>query len=359
MKKLNLFSPISSLGYGVVGLNLLRALSNQIDISLTLIGGLEGTPEDIELAEKAINKADTFEDLNNAPCLKIWHEFALAERIGSGPSFAFPFFEINKLGPRRVNHLKSVDGIMVASEWAKNIIRQDISLPHLVSVVPLGVDTNIFTHGPHRTTDKCVFFNAGKWEKRKGHDVLLEMFQTAFPTETEVELCMMPTNPFLPEKSMHEWERYYKSDSRVKLLPRVATHGEVAHHMSEANCGIFPSRAEGWNLELLEMMSMGKHVIVTNYSAHTEFCNDRNSKLINIDALEKAEDGLFFDGNSGEWASLEGKPFTQTVEYMREFYESWKSDPNQYNKEGVDTAKRLSWTRTANHIEDIIYGNSS
>ena len=75
--------------------------------------------------------------------------------------------------------------------------------------------------------------------------------------------------------------------------------------------------------------------------------------------LEKAEDGLFFDGSSGEWASLEGKPFAQGVEHMRNFYEKWKKDATQYNTEGIKTAERLSWDRTAQHIEDIIYGNQS
>ena len=365
MKKLNLFSPISNLGYGIVGLNILKSLSSKMEISLSLIGGLEGTQSDVELAQEAIERASLFNNFHKAPCLKIWHEFALAERIGSGPLFAFPFFEINQFDQRRINHLKSADGIMVASQWAKNVIKEHLDVPPaLVSVIPLGVDSTIFSPGPHKVTDKCVFFNCGKWEKRKGHDVLLEMFRAAFPAETDVELWMMSSNPFLSAetgflKVRQEWERYYKSDPRVKLIDRVATHGEVANIMSTTNCGVFPSRAEGWNLELLEMMAMGKHVIATNYSAHTEFCDDTNARLIEINNLEKAEDGIFFDGNSGEWASLEGNPFTQAVEYMHEFYKSWKSNPNQYNKEGVDTAKRLSWTRTANHIEDIIYGNQN
>ena len=50
-----------------------------------------------------------------------------------------------------------------------------------------------------------------------------------------------------------------------------------------ADCGLFPARAEGWNLELLEMMACGKQVIATNYSAHTEFCTKENSILIESD----------------------------------------------------------------------------
>ena len=39
--------------------------------------------------------------------------------------------------------------------------------------------------------------------------------------------------------------------------------------MAEAHCGVFPARSEGWNLGLVEMLSMGRHVIATDYSAHT------------------------------------------------------------------------------------------
>jgi len=47
MKKLNLFTPVSSLGYGVVGLNLLKSLSLEMEIALFLIGNLEGTESDV------------------------------------------------------------------------------------------------------------------------------------------------------------------------------------------------------------------------------------------------------------------------------------------------------------------------
>jgi len=363
--KLNMYSPFSSLGYGVAGTNIFKALSmSGHDIAFFLIGQLEGSETDTALVKEAIEKGDLFEDFSDAPCFKIWHEFSLSERIGSGPCFAMPFFEINELDQRRINHLNSVDGIIVPSNWAKDIVKSHTQTPPLVGVAPLGVDASIFTHGPHKTTDKCVFLNCGKWEKRKGHDLLLEMFRMAFPDETDVELWMMSENPFLAQsngliKHAHEWNRYYQSDPRVKLISRVESHSDVASIMASADCGVFPSRAEGWNLELLEMMSMGKHVIATDYSAHTEFCTKDNCDLIDIETLEKARDDLFFDGSTGEWACLTGGPFKQTVDYMRSFYEAWRKEPVQYNTDGVETAKKFSWMNTATRIEEIIYGSQS
>ena len=358
MKKLNLFAPINTLGYGVVATNILKTFYDQdIDIALALIGSADAEAIEPSIIQECVNKYRVFDNFNNAPCLKIWHEFDLAQRVGAGPYFAFPFFEINQLDQKRINHLSSVDGIIVASEWAKEVIANaNISVP--VEVAPLGVDRSTF-YPQQSNNDKCTFLNCGKWEKRKGHDILLEMFRTAFPNERDVELHMMPFNVFLSATLRSEWERYYQSDARVKILDRVPSPSHVANIMGTADCGIFPSRAEGWNLELLEMMSMGKHIITTFYSAHTQFCNNKNSNLIEIFDLEPADDGIFFNGSSGQWASLEGKPFKQGVEYLRDFYTKWKSGNISINQEGMKTAASFSWTNTTKKIEEAIYGYQS
>lgn len=359
MKKLNLVCPINHLGYGVVGTNLLKALSQKLDIALFPIGNIDAGKAYTKLINKVISTGREFQDRSESPCLRVWHEFDLATRIGSGPYYAFPFFELNQLDNIRINHLASTDGIIVASKWAQDILNQYSPLVDKASVVPLGVDTSIFNHDTPTVTNKCIFFNCGKWEKRKGHDVLLEMFKKAFPVEGDVELWMLTSNPFLNEKTSQEWERYYTSDLRVKVYGRVNTQAGVANLMSQSNCGIFPSRAEGWNLELLEMMAMGKHVIATNYSAHTEFCNEHNSRLINITRLEQAQDDIFFDGSVGEWASLDGEPFDEGVDHMRNFYQQWQSDNAITNKEGIKTAQELSWDNTATQLEEVIYGSPS
>ena len=63
------------------------------------------TPEQSILLNKAIDTANQFDGFSNAPSLKVWHEFALADRIGTGPSFAFPFFAINEFYQRRKKHI--------------------------------------------------------------------------------------------------------------------------------------------------------------------------------------------------------------------------------------------------------------
>ena len=295
MKKMNLMTPINSLGYGVAGLNILKSLSRTTSVSCFLIGNPElSTQEDANIVQEALSRKETFD--YNAPCVKIWHETNMAERIGKGPLFGFPFFEITKFDDKRIHHLKSTDSIIVASQWAASVVNDNIKFAVPVHVCPLGVDRTIFNENGNAPTDECIFLNCGKWEIRKGHDVLLRAFKAAFPSEEDVRLCMLPTNPFLSPKEKSEWEVFYRSDPRVNIIDRVGSHTEVASIMKQSTCGVFPSRAEGWNLELLEMMSCGKPVITTNYSAHTEFCTQDNARLIEIDSMEDAYDGKWFNG---------------------------------------------------------------
>jgi len=115
--------------------------------------------------------------------------------------------------------------------------------------------------------------------------------------------------------------------------------------MAKVDCGIFPSRAEGWNLELLEMISCGKNVITTNYSAHTEFCSPENSFLVNIENTESAFDGKWFNGKIGNWASISKKEIDCFVEYMRHVHSAKPTNSN-----GHETGKKFSWLNSARSI---------
>jgi glycosyltransferase involved in cell wall biosynthesis len=130
--------------------------------------------------------------------------------------------------------------------------------------------------------------------------------------------------------------------------------------MRQTDCGIFPARAEGWNLELLEMMACGKDVIATNYSAHTEFCNKDNCFLVDINGLETAHDGVFFSGKYGHWASFDNFAKDQLIEHMRnvhgvkqQYINGWDSQMRDFtsrNHAGIKTAKKFTWKNSAQEL---------
>lgn len=344
MNNLNFTGPLNPLGYGQVSLNMLVHLSKHYEVALWPLGQIALPPNKaIELiVQKALDNQGKFD--KNAPSLKIWHQFEMAQHIGKGLRVGMPIFEMNRFDSREKHHLDSLDRVFVNSKWAKGIVDSEVPGAD-VRVVPLGVDRSVFYDEKPRDSGPYVFVNIGKWEIRKGHDVLVEAFNNAFSKDDDVELWMMNHNPFLSPQQEEEWHRVYKTSrlgDKIKILPRVQTSQEVASLMRQAHCGVFPARAEGWNLELLEMMSVGRPVITTNYSAHTEFCNPENSRLIPINGLEEAWDGIWFKGQ-GEWAALDKTAVDVLTYLMRGEY----GCGSIFNLAGVETAKRFSWDASA------------
>jgi glycosyltransferase involved in cell wall biosynthesis len=365
INQLLLHSPIGYTGYGVVGWNIARELyKQQFDLYVKPIMVGQLTPQHIfpleDPQDQQIMQELCFRYFNSkAPTVKIWHQFDLDTRIGTGEYLAFPFFELDTFTENEKFHLSIPDKILVSSKWAKNILDEN-KIRAICEVVPLGVNNNIFdytkyTHDSSESNDKYIFLNIGKWEVRKGHDILKDIFTKAFGPSDNVELWIAASSDcgIFSDKEIKEWHNYYNTGpmaSKIKIIPRLPTQYNIADLISKASCGIFPSRAEGWNLELLEMMSMNKPVIATNYSAHTEFCDQENCMLINIDKLELAFDGKWFKGNNGNWAKFEENQIEQTVEYMRYVYKN----NIRKNPHGVKTGQKFTWTNTVNKMLSYI-----
>jgi glycosyltransferase involved in cell wall biosynthesis len=356
LSSLNILGPINSLGYGIASKNICGWMAKTLSekdayARLFPIGNIncENEGEAGFFQNMAAIAAEFDVD---APCLKIWHEFGMAERIGRGELTGYSFFEVDTLPENSIRSINSTDKMVVTSRWAKEIVEEQTGHKNVFEV-PLGVDRSIFGGSEYSKGEKCIFFNCGKWEMRKGHDLLLEMFQKAFPEDQSVELWMMCDNPFLSPPQRVAWENHYKQDPRVRIINRVQTQQELADIMRLSTCGFFPSRAEGWNLELLELMSLGKPVIATNYSAHKSYCNESNCHLVTPTSSEPAFDGKFFTDKNASWASLT-EIFDDFVEKLLEVHNSWKKDEDLTNLEGVKTAGELSWENTASQLINII-----
>lgn len=352
METLNLMCPIGHTGYGITSYNIYKSLRKNIDICLFPIGNVSiDDTKDRDIIIEDINKQNEYS--NSSTTLKIWHQYDLAARIGNSKYAALTFFETDKLKKQEIRMINNTDLIFVASNWAKDILLAN-GITTKIVVSPLGVDPEIFNTEfvkstvENRKDDKYIFCNIGKWEIRKGHDVLIEWFNKAFTIDDNVELWMVNFNPFLSQEENMTWINLYKNSklgSKIKILPRVSTHADLAKLISLTDCGVFPTRAEGWNNEIPEFFALNKPVITTNYSAHTQYCTKDNAFLIDIDGLEPAIDDKFFDGY-GKWANLAKKQQNQAIEYMKYVYTNKVTN----NPHGLETAKNLIWDNTASII---------
>ncbi len=350
---LNFVAPVNTLSYGYTSLNLLKSLAS-LDTSVALFpisDKIEVTNQsDADVIQQALSNARLFDV--DASCIRLWHQHDMSQFAGRGPRIGFPIFELDTFNDVEKHHLRSVDRLFVCSEWAAGVIKLNgIDVP--TSVVPLGVDSSIFKCA-QQTPPKSptILFNGGKWEVRKGHDILFEAFQRAFKKDDNVELWMMTANIFNSPAENGLWASKYNSP-QVKILPRMRTQEDVYNIMSKTDCGVFPARAEGWNLEALEMMACGKQVIITDCTAHTEYCSRQNAHLIEVTDLEPAFDGKWFNGQ-GQWAQLGESQIQQLADYMRSIHERKQRGDDLTNDAGLETAATFTWENSARKLVEHV-----
>ena len=172
----------------------------------------------------------------------------MAERIGLGKFFGFPIFELDTFNNLERHHLSACDEIIVCSEWAKSVIEKTIGKK--THVAPLGVDRTIFPEAPVREDSKTIFFNCGKWEVRKGHDILIKAFEKVLGHGEDAELWMMCNNPFNSPEEDARWQKLYHSPQESSSFLELRHSKKCIILCRKLIVAYFLSRGEGWNLEL-------------------------------------------------------------------------------------------------------------
>ena len=122
-----------------------------------------------------------------------------------------------------------------------------------------------------------VFLSTFKWEQRKGWDILIDAFITAFKATDSVTLYILtkPNGKDGLSGIREEVKTHLKSKSSHLSLDSMPNIRVVASNLSPedyvrmyraADCYVTASRGEGWGMPITEAMSMGLPIISTNWS---------------------------------------------------------------------------------------------
>ena len=347
MKKITVTAPINNLSYGIVSRNVIKNLSKKALV------GLKPIQMDVYYQEEFKEFVDNYylSFGMNDPSLIIFHENLIMDHQGKGPRIAFPFFEKNQFDFVTKFNIKNQDLVLTASKWGENIIRAHGQ--ENVKVVNIGVDDDFNVIPCWKNKDKISFITIGKYEKRKGHDILPLLFAEAFQGIDDVELIAMIDNPFMTAENMGQVKADYRKImlDKVKFVGRI-TKKNMIQLINTADIGLFLSRAEGWNMPLLECMACGKDIVATNYSAHTEYLPDMDGVFkINPTREEEAYDGVWFFGGFS-WMDLSDAR-DQIIEQLRAAYKKQK-EKREANYELSRYARRYTWENTAKEILGVI-----
>jgi len=277
-----------------------------------------------------------------------------------GRNVVWAIFEHDKLASDYVRWLMYAELVWAPSTWARNILLAHGLPAEKVAVVPEGVDSEIYH--PHcrpwnetKPLPKFRFLMLGKFEERKGYKQLLDAFVKAFGGNPKVELIIKGDYYINLESKaamLLDFVKSYKAPN-IKLLTGLATQDDLFVIYNNADAFVFPSRAEGWGLPLIEAMATGLPAIATNYSGQTEFLSQVEGlfmpvthKLVPIDDPEFKQMVLGDGDDWGRWAEADVDDLAQKMQEMVNNHALWRQHALQASR---ILRTKFSWANAA-HI---------
>jgi len=269
-----------------------------------------------------------------------------------GYNINWAVFESTRIPSAFINLYRSHD-LWIPSEWGRKIAIQNGIPAEQISVVPEGVDINLFNPYLKPRSERFRFLMIGKYEVRKSIDETLTAFAREFGNDPNVELVIK--SDFFKNPSVKRAELEHKiknlSVNNIKLIWGYQRPDELINLYRTADVFVFPTKAEGWGLPIIEAAATGLPLITTFYSAQTEFLQDIRSSCVFVPYELQPNNSLeyqsFFpeeDGNYGVWA----QPKIEDIAHaMRTAYTNFTALSRQAVKNSDIVRSRWSWANSA------------
>jgi len=256
------------------------------------------------------------------------------------------FFE-SPLEPDARENAAQFDVCFVGSTWCQQRCAEAGILNTRVLIQ--GVDGDIFKPQPPRGPDGTIrIFSGGKFEYRKGQDLVIAAFREFVKVHPEAHLVCAWHNPWPqlmlaavcdkrcalnPKASGQTQEEYLESllvingipRESFTILPQLSQH-DLAREMANTDFGLFPNRCEGGtNLVLMEYAALGREIVANVLTGHADV---ENAISMPIEATE----------DENHWAL---QPVANITDAMRDAADYPRSDFTGCSWTWEDAAKTV------------------
>jgi glycosyltransferase involved in cell wall biosynthesis len=343
--KIFLFGQRNNLGGGVHFANFVEALKRFPDFSETVI--------EVDATGKKINPLAKETTVND---VSIFFFPTINESLVKGLIVKWAIFESDILPEQYLEYLSRSHAIWTPSEWGSTVLANNGIPEEKIQVINEGVDPELyhpFTKPDRPRDGKFRFLMCGKNETRKGLVELLDGFQEAFSDDDSVQLFLKadyfwgtPDQITRKRQELLNSIKNRKLDNVVPIFRDFSTQqmARLYHHFDGF---IFPSRAEGWGLPLIEAMSCGVPIISTCYSGHSAFLYPTKENFITLNhEIKKISCAEYLSHwpSGGNWAVVSPSEIAKKMRYL-------KQNAERYNEKALVASNfvrnNFSWRHAA------------
>jgi len=192
------------------------------------------------------------------------------------------------------NFNANLDGITVMSNYVKDVLQNSgVKVP--IEVVGLGVE-HILNHKPRllklETNKKFKFLHISSCFPRKGVDILLKAYTQTFTNQDDVTLIIKTfPNPHNTIEDDVKKITQNPNAPEIIIINKDLDNAHIAWLYQNSDVLVAPSRGEGFGLPMAEAMLFNLPVITTGFGGAVDFCDNKNSWLIDY-SFQKAKTHL-------------------------------------------------------------------
>lgn len=356
---LNFFAPINTLGYGVFSHGLMRAYDRLVSPEIALFPPGNVEPLD-ETVQRWLTNGRRFK--RSDPSIMIFQAPWLNRFCGT-PMIGFPIFELDVVPEHDSAMLRALDAVLQPSRWGKMVLENDgIRNVHVVSG---GYDPGVFF--PEMTVEQKMeriarqgvsFVHVGKFEPRKGSEEILRCFLRACDDgKARANLCFHVCNPFdakwlekvlrilLEHGYAPSGVHFTRGNARV-VVPQERFRADPRKLYQAADFGIWASKAEGWNLPLLECLACGVPCLTTDNTAQADFIRTGvypAELVLRSHAKEPSRLGA-------DWWPLDQEELTQKIRAMIR-------EPERFLRQSdrcLESVRGFTWENAAKRLGEVM-----
>lgn len=266
------------------------------------------------------------------------------------PKIAYNVWESTHYPDRFFRRLLEFEELWVATEWQKDCVKRQGYPSQKVRVVPEGFDSMVFRPGngpfPEYRDGRFKFLLFGKWEYRKATTEIVQAFLRTFSPEEPVDLVCSVDNSFpMNDQKGYTTEQYLAhlglDDERIHVKHFPALKDYVTY-LQKGHVFVSCSRAEGWNLPLMQAIACGTPAIASDCTGQS-FASGI-ARLVKIADYRPVPKTYDFEPPPGLYAEPD---FDDLSLAMREMYENYAKEKREALEVVPNFAWQYSWEQAA------------
>lgn len=265
----------------------------------------------------------------------------LIDELKTPIKIIYTMFESTKIPKEWISSLKKADLVLVPSHFCKQVFGE---AGIETEVVPLGYDEDTFFFvEKEKQDDVFTFLHYDALNNRKGWDIVFKAFNEEFSKDEKVKLIFKTVKEELPFPIL---KSQYPN---IELIRGSVPHKELLSIISRADCGVFPSRGEGFGLTPLETLAVGVSSIIPDAHGFSEFFNEEFFLKVEIEKEIPALYEFFMGRDMGKMFEVSRRDLRRKMRLVFESRERFR----HAGILGAQWVKKFSIKNTVTQLVEI------